>query len=262
MKASLPYEQAVSLIMSFLSLVITLSLTRKFHYQDSSDLWFLGQLALCWFVSLRSFESGIDRWLLVVPLVLVLKMVATWPYSANHHFFYLWVAIPVLLRPDLLPSRCYSLYVSRSMGVMMLAAVVQKLIGGHYLNGSFFAYLATAGGETERLLNFLCGQTLTQSRMEPCLSLVWLSRLALIAQALIGMLLVLDVRSRLVYSIEILFLLLVGTIADEWVFQAINLLCILFVMRSRVPVWLPCGIVPFTLIGIHKLDTIMYGFLG
>ena len=257
LSASLPHEQAAPLVMSLLSLVITLSLSKKFHYDGAADLIFFGQLILCWLVSLRSFQVGIDRWLLIIPVVLILRMVASWPYSANHHWFYLWVAIPILLRPDLLPGIDFSRYVGLSMGIMMLVAFIQKLVGGHYLDGSFLAYFAAAGGEMERLLNHLCSEPLTQSRMTPCHALIWLGWLSLAAQLIVGLLLVLDVRNRTVYIGEMAFLLVVGTIADEWVFQSINILCLLFVMRGRVPIWVLFGIIPFTLVGIYKLDNIM-----
>lgn len=254
---SLSHERAAPLVMSLLCLVITLSLTKKFRYGDVSDLLFLGQLALCWVMSLRSFQAGIDRWLLIVPAILILRMFETWPYSANHHWFYLWVAIPILLRPDLLTGVDFSRYVGLSMGIMMLVAFIQKLVGGHFLDGSFMAYFAAAGGETERMLNRLCSEPPTQFRMTTCPSLIWLGWLSLVAQLIVGILLVLDVRSRIVYIAEMAFLLAVGTIADEWVFQAINVLCLLLVMRGRIPVWVLFGIIPFTLVGIYKLDNIM-----
>ena len=244
--------------MSHLCLVITLSLTKKFRWLDPSDFWFLGLIGLCWFVSLRSFETGVDRWLLIIPAALILTLVGQWPYSANHHWFFLWVAIPVLLQPKYLTSVDFSQYVSLSMGIMMLAAAVQKLIGGHYLDGSFFAYFATAGGATENLLNLFCEGTLTQDQLTPCLALVWMSRLSLLLQVIIGLFFLFNLRSRLIYTLEIMFLLGVGTIADEWVFQAITLLCLLFVIRGRVPIWILFGIIPFTLVGIYKLDTIIY----
>lgn len=247
--------------MSLLCLVITLSLTKKLNFH-ATDPWFWLAIPMCWFVSLRSFEVGVDRWLFIIPGVLVLTMIGSWPYSANHHFFFLWIAIPVLMRQELLAGESFSRYVSISMGIMMLAAGIQKLIGGHYLDGSYLAYLATAGGETENLLNLVCGGILTDERMIPCPVLVWLSRLSLMAQFTIGLLFLFEVRSRLVYTIEILFLLVVGTIADEWVFQAINLLCIIFVIRGHVPVWAMFGIIPFTLIGLHKLDNLILGVLA
>jgi len=257
----LPYDEAAPLVMSMLCLVVTVSFwSTFFNYGHWSDWHFLLWLVPALIVTVRSFEVGVDPWLTLVPGLAIAYMFIGWPLSANHHWFFIWGALPVLMRPDLLTGETFSRYVSVSMGVMMIAAGIQKLIGGNYLDGSFFSYLAVHGSPSERTIAFICDFKLTSEDMTPCDAMVWVSWLSIFWQFVIGAFLLLHLQNRLVYTLEIAFLLGVGTIANEWIFQAINLCFIIFVMRCRVPVWFFAFLSCFVILGIYGIDSLLWYF--
>jgi hypothetical protein len=259
---SMDYEEAAPLVMSMLCAVVFISVGLDyFSYSHWTEWTFTISMILAAIAVVRSFEKGVDAWLTLVPSLVITYMFIAWPLSANHHWFFLWAAFPVLMRPDLLTSHEFSRYVSVSMGIMMIAAGFQKLIGGGFLDGSFFASFAVHGSITEQYVNLFCGGSITSENMTPCGTLVWLSRFVLVWQFVIGFFLLFHVRNATVFFLEITFLLGVGTIADEWVFQAINLCCMIFVMRYRVPLWFFVFILPFTLLGKISLAQIV-PFLG
>jgi len=259
LRKSISYEDAAPLTMSMLCLVVIMSVWTSYFTYSKWDEWpFTIALILASCATIRSFQKGVDAWLTYVPAAVITYMFVSFPLSANHHWFFLWAAFPVLMRPDLLRSEEYSQYVSVSMGVMMIMAVIQKLISGNFIDGSFMSYLAVHGSSSERLVEYLCYGTVTSENMTPCSNLVLLSRASLVWQAIIGVLLILHVRNKYVFGAEIIFLMTVGTMADEWIFQAINLCCIIFVMRYRVPVWFFFAIIPFALFGLMGVDYLMW----
>ncbi|MCY4006833.1 MAG: hypothetical protein OXE84_08445 [Rhodobacteraceae bacterium] len=261
MSHPLPYARAASLSLSMLALLFGLKYTAA-SIIDEQPVWFLALSVAALIVAIRSLEHGIDCWLLLAPATAIAEMMLSWPWSANHIFFALWIMIPVLLRPTLLTGNSFSRYVSISMGIMMVAAGVQKLIAGHYLDGTMFAAFAAEGSLTEQWLNGICGGIITADNARPCSAMVWLGRFTVIWQLLIGICFLLCVRHPVILITEIAFMLAAGTIADEWVFQTINLLCLVFVARRALPVGLFLALVPLALIGWFHLDSFVDLFAG
>ncbi len=258
---TLSYPRAAPLAVSMLALLFGVKYTAT-SVIDGQPVWFLALSVAALIAAIRSLERGIDRWLLLAPAVAIAEMGLTWPWSANHIFFALWILIPVLLRPTLLTGDSFSRYVAISMGIMMVAAGVQKLIAGHYLDGTMFAAFAAEGSATEQWLNWVCGGSITPDNAAPCGAMVWLGRLAVIWQFAAGICLLLCLRHPLILLTEIAFMLGVGTIADEWVFQTINMLCMVFVARRALPVGLFLALVPLVLIGWYSLDSVVDLFAG
>ena len=254
----LAYEEAASLALSFLCLVLVLSLVRKWDVHDGHAWTMLAVILATLGVVLRSFQEGVDRWLLAVPLAMAFEMWTSWPWSANHVFFALWVTVPAIFRPGLATSEAFSRYVSVTFGIMMLYAGIQKLIGGHFWDGSMLAWLAVHGSGTERLVNLACGGALTARDMTPCTLMVLLSRAVLAWQFVVASLFLLCLRSPFILAIEAVFLLSVGVVADELTFQALNLLALVFVARRDVPAWLFFAIIPFNILGMMRLEGVMH----
>jgi hypothetical protein len=164
----------------------------------------------------------------------VINTIPRWTFLANHSFLALW-SIPVAgLFKEWWESDLYALYLRVTISIVMFAAAAQKLLAGTYIDGSYIYWLTSHGSVTERLFWFACDNT----SGVPCLNIKIISIFILCWQLVVGILLLLGVRSLVFLAVEIGFLLGAGIFADEMNFQVLNiaLLCIIF--RIGMPMWL------------------------
>ncbi|MEL6478641.1 MAG: hypothetical protein AAFR17_15025 [Pseudomonadota bacterium] len=150
-----------------------------------------------------------------------------WAAYHNHGWLTVWT-IPAALAFGAAwwQSGLYRWYLRATLGVVMLAAVAQKLLAGTYLDGTYITFLSQNGSTTERMFGFLCDASVAA----PCFAHKAIGTFIVAWQAVVGVLLLAGVRSLAFLFIEIAFLLGAGLYADEMNFQVLNiaLLCIAF----------------------------------
>ena len=150
-----------------------------------------------------------------------------WMMIANHNWLSYWCIPAAALFVRWWEEEAYSDYLRITLGVVMLAAAVQKLVAGTYLDGTYIAYLSHYGSTTEKLFAPLCSEDTLNN---PCLIHQIFGIFIVVWQIVVGILLVAGFKALIFLVIEIGFLLAAGVYADEMNFQALNiaLLCIAF----------------------------------
>ena len=178
--------------------------------------------------------------LFLFTISIVVYAFSSWSAYHNHGWLSVWT-IPVALAfgAKWWDSELYRFYLRASLGIAMLAACAQKIVAGTYLDGSFITYLSLYGGTTEQMFSFLCGP---EARLHSCAAHKALGIFIVAWQAIVGVLLLIGVRSLLFLAIEIAFLLGAGIYADEMNFQVLNiaLLCVGFGYGMRVWLFVIC----------------------
>lgn len=259
---TMPGEEVSHLLISLMCASVGLSIWQDFITIDSLRTPMVAAAALvCSLVSLRMLHVGVDRAIALAGAAVVAYMVINFPESANHHWLFLWLIAPLIWRPDLAPSEGYSRYVTTSFGLMMIAAGVQKLGSGNYLDGSFLTYLANQGSVSERLLGLLCAGPGSATDMQSCGAIIFASWLAVAWQFIIGTLLLAQIRHPLVFLLEVGFVLGVGTVADELSFQCLSVCALMIASRLPMPVWFPSFVVALKAVAIVGVGNVIL-FMG
>ena len=183
---------------------------------------------------------------------ILVYVTAKWAAFHNHGWLAVWT-IPVAFAfgEAWWKSELYRWYLRATLGIVMLAACAQKLVAGTYLDGSFITYLSLYGSITEHIFGFLCGPDAVNNS---CLWHRFIGTFIVIWQAVVGILLLIGVRSLLFLFIEISFLLGAGLYVDEMNFQVLNiaLLCIAFGYGMRP--WLLMVCVPFLFADVYSIN--------
>ncbi len=177
---------------------------------------------------------------------------AKWAAFYNHGYLAVWtIPVAVAFGEAWWKSELYRWYLRATLGIVMLAACAQKLLAGTYLDGSFITFLSLHGSTTEQMFGFLCGPDAVNNS---CLWHRFIGTFIVIWQAVVGILLLIGVRSLLFLFVEITFLLGAGLYADEMNFQVLNiaLLCIAFGYGMRP--WLCMICVPLLLIDAYSIS--------
>ena len=177
---------------------------------------------------------------------------AKWAAFYNHGYLAAWtIPVAIAFGEAWWKSEIYRWYLRATLGIVMLAACAQKLLAGTYLDGSFITYLSLYGSTTERMFGFLCGPDVVNNS---CLWHQFLGTFIVIWQAVVGILLLIGVRSLLFLFVEITSLLGAGLYADEMNFQVLNiaLLCIAFGYGMRP--WLCMICVPLLFIDAYSIS--------
>lgn len=162
------------------------------------------------------------------------RYVPTWITMANHIWLALWTIPVAIFFKQWWRSDLYSLYLRVTMGIVMLAAFAQKVLAGTYVDGSYLYFLSIHGSPTERIFSFACDL----STGIPCLAHKLIGQFILVWQLVVGVLLLLGIRSLMFLSIEIGFLLGAGLFADEMNFQVLNIALLCMVFKVGMPIWL------------------------
>lgn len=242
---TVPYEKVPHLLVGLMSMSVMATIILDHVRHSLPGSWIPALMAAPGLVAcLRMLHAGMERstigW---VVATVVVQMWIIFPASANHHWMFLWVVAPLVFHPKFATRDVYSRYVSLTFGIMMIAAGVQKLISGNYIDGSFLAWLAAMGSYSEQVFNLVCSNTISSRNLTPCNGLVVISWAAVAWQFIVGGLLVCHVRHTLIYLLEAGFVLSVGIAADELAFQALSLCALLIASRLPMPVWFPVLIV-------------------
>ncbi len=159
----------------------------------------------------------------------------SWSSYANHGWLAVWTIPISLIFARWWESDAYSTYIRFTLGVVMLAAALQKLVAGTYLDGSYIAYLSYHGGLTETLFRSLCT---VETLNDPCGWHQFLGTFIVLWQIGVGLLLLLGVTGILFLCVEVGFLIGAGIFADEMNFQVLNIALLCMAFRVGMPRWL------------------------
>lgn len=181
---------------------------------------------------------------------MVIDLVPRWTFLANHTFLALWTIPFAILFKEWWKSELYSRYLRVTLGLVMFAAVAQKLLAGTYIDGSYIYWMSKTGSLTERMFSFACD---TAAAL-PCIYIKLISNFILIWQFIVGVLLLWGVRSKVFLAIEIGFLLGAGLYADEMNFQVLNIALLCLVFRVGMPIWLLVTCVTLLIVDAYSLE--------
>jgi hypothetical protein len=186
--------------------------------------------------------------------VAAIDLIPRWTSLANHTYLALWTIPLAVLFKEWWKSDLYSAYLRVTLGIVMFAAVAQKLLAGTYIDGSYIHYLSNTGSMTERMFSFACDNT----SGIPCVYYKIISIFILVWQFTVGILLLWGVRSIVFLAIEIGFLLGAGLFADEMNFQVLNvaLLCVIF--RVGMPIWLLATCITLLVVDVYTISYLLY----
>lgn len=183
-------------------------------------------------------------WLFVIGLLV--HFTPYWYTAANHSWLAVWTLAPLILFTRWWDEVAYSTYLRYTLGMVMIAAGLQKVVAGTYFDGSYVAWMSYYGSTTEQAFGFLC----SGSGQEICGWYVFMGIAVTLWQLAVGVLLLLGLRGWLFYVIEFGFLLAVGLLADEMNFQVLNIALFLIVFRFGMPLWVALGCIAFLWIDI------------
>jgi uncharacterized membrane protein YphA (DoxX/SURF4 family) len=186
--------------------------------------------------------------LCVFAIGLILLTFDTWIYQANHGWLAMWLIAPAALFHNWWDNERYLWYTRVTLGIVMIAAGIQKIVTNTYIDGSYITYLSYNGSASEQLFRFICDNTAV---MQPCIAHMSIGIFIVIWQFLVGILLIFGVAGLWVLLIEIAFLLGAGFYADEMNFQTLNIAMLTIALRYGMPYWLLA-----TCIGLLIIDTI------
>ena len=228
------------------------------RYQGDLGLFFHGYtlvlFGLVVFSAFLSLSTSTSRFAVILFIaVAAIDIIPRWTMLSNHAFLALW-SIPVaVLFKEWWKSDLYSLYLRVTLGIVMFAAVAQKLLAGTYIDGSSIYWLSGHGFLTERMFSFACDNT----SGDPCVFYKIVSIFILAWQFVVGILLLWGVRSIVFLAIEIGFLLGAGLFADEMNFQVLNiaLLCIIF--QVGMPMWLLATCIALLFIDLYGISYLL-----
>jgi len=188
---------------------------------------------------------------LVFCLFLLPSVLTDWTTYANHSWLAVWTIPVSLLFVKFWDNPLFADYLRITLGVVMLGAFAQKALVGTYLDGSYIAYLSHYGSSTERMFQFLCSDA---TLISPCGWHRFIGTFILAWQFVVGVLLLVGVRSLVFLFVEISFLLGAGLYADEMNFQVLNiaLLCLAFKVGMSYRLFAIC--VALLLIDVHGIS--------
>ncbi len=134
------------------------------RYQGDLGLFFHGYtlvlFGLVVFSAFLSLFTSTSRFAVILFIaVAAIDIIPRWTMLSNHAFLALW-SIPVaVFFKEWWKSDLYSLYLRVTLGIVMFAAVAQKLLAGTYIDGSSIYWLSGHGVLTERMFSFACDNT-------------------------------------------------------------------------------------------------------
>lgn len=182
--------------------------------------------------------------------IAVIDFAPRWTSLANHTFLALWTIPFAVLFNEWWKSDLYSRYLRVTLGIVMFAAVAQKLLAGTYIDGSYIYWMSKSGSLTERMFSFACD---TAAAL-PCIYIKLLSNFILLWQFIVGVLLLWGVRSKVFLTIEIGFLLGAGLYADEMNFQVLNIALLCLIFRVGMPIWLLGTCLSLIIVDVFSLE--------
>jgi hypothetical protein len=228
------------------------------RYQGDLGLFFHGYtlvlFGLVVFSAFLSLSASTSRLAVVLFIAIAaIDLVPRWTMLSNHAFLALW-SIPVaVLFKEWWKSDLYSLYLRVTLGIVMFAAVAQKLLAGTYIDGSSIYWLSGHGILTERMFSFACDNT----SGDPCVFYMIVSIFILVWQLVVGILLLWGIRSIVFLAIEIGFLLGAGLFADEMNFQVLNIALLCLIFRVGMPLWLLATCIALLFIDLYEISYLL-----
>jgi hypothetical protein len=196
----------------------------------------------------------VTSWLAILLFwaVTVVAILPEWTNIANHTYLAVWCIGAAILFRDWWRADLYITYLRLTMGIVMIAAFVQKILAGTYVDGSYLTYLSLNGSMTERSFSIMCDPNIEG----PCAFIRYASIFILVWQLAVGIMLLAGVRSLIFLMIEIGFLLGAGFYADEMNFQMLNIALLCIVFRYGMPAWLLPICLGFLVIDVFTLSDI------
>ena len=228
------------------------------RYQGDFGLFFHGYTLVLFgsvvFSAFLTLFASTSRFAVVLFIAIAaVDIVPRWTMLSNHAFLALWcIPVAVLFR-EWWKSDLYSLYLRVTLGIVMFAAVAQKLLAGTYIDGSSIYWLSGNGILTERMFSFACDNT----SGVPCIYYKIIAIFILVWQFAAGVLILWGVRSLVFLAIEIGFLLGAGLFADEMNFQVLNIALLCLIFRVGMPLWLLATCIALLFIDLYKISYLL-----
>jgi hypothetical protein len=228
------------------------------RYQGEFGLFFHGYtLVLFGLVVVSAFLSlfaSTSRFAVVLFIAIAaIDIVPRWTMLSNHAFLALWCIPVAVLFKEWWKSDLYSLYLRVTLGIVMLAAVAQKLLAGTYIDGSSIYWLSGHGVLTERMFSFACDN----ASGVPCIYYKIIAIFILVWQLAAGILILCGVRSLVFLAIEVGFLLGAGLFADEMNFQVLNIALLCLIFRVGMPLWLMATCIALLFVDLYKISYLL-----
>lgn len=253
--ASLAFYLRLALATAILSVVFEKALQVEVNLLTERYALVAATAAIVLSCGLVLFRRTMQIGVALFTLGLLIYVADTWAAYHNHGWLSVWT-IPVALAfgKDGLEDELYRWYLRATLGIVMLAACVQKLLAGTYLDGSFITFLSLYGTTTEQMFYFLCGPDAAEA---PCMWHRAIGIFIVIWQAVVGILLLLGVRNLLFLFVEIGFLLGAGIYADEMNFQVLNIALLAIAFGYGMRLWLFAVCVTALFIDAYSIGAIV-----
>lgn len=172
------------------------------------------------------------------------------PGLANHSYLALWCIVVAMFIPGWFKSSKYARYLACTLGMVMVAAFLQKILAGTYIDGSYLHFLIfESSKQSTKFMDFLCADMPNKI----CAPVVIFSNFILIWQLAVGLLLIFGVKGLVFLLVEVGFLLGAGVFADEMNFQILNIGLLAVAFQIGISRWffvVAVGIVVMDLWGI------------
>jgi hypothetical protein len=228
------------------------------RYQGDLGLFFHGYtlvlFGLVVFSAFLSLFASTSRFAVMLFIAIAaIDIVPRWTMLSNHAFLALWCIPVAVFFKEWWKSDLYSLYLRVTLGIVMFAAVAQKLLAGTYIDGSSIYWLSGHGVLTERMFSFACDNT----SGVPCVFYKIIAIFILVWQLAAGILILWGVRSLVFLAIEIGFLLGAGLFADEMNFQVLNIALLCLIFRVGMPLWLLATCIALLFIDLYKISYLL-----
>jgi len=228
------------------------------RYQGDLGLFFHGYtlvlFGLVVFSAFLSLFATTSRFAVILFFaVAAIDIIPRWTMLSNHAFLALWCIPVAVFFKEWWKSDLYSIYLRITLGIVMFAAVAQKLLAGTYIDGSSIYWLSGHGVLTERMFSFACDNT----SGVPCVYYKIIAIFILVWQLAAGILILWGVRSLVFLAIEIGFLLGAGLFADEMNFQVLNIALLCLIFRVGMPLWLLATCIALLFIDLYQISNLL-----
>ena len=226
-------------------------------YVMSGEYFISTTIGLMGVALLLFFHSKLHRTALVLFAICLLILSAEgWPSQANHSWLAVWIIAPTAILSQWWSYSHYQRYVRVTMGIVMIAAGMQKLVTHTYFDGSYITYLSNYGSISEQMFGFLCTPS-----TESCLWHAGIGSFLVVWQFVVGLLLITGQAGLMVLVIEISFLLGAGVFANEMNFQVLAISSLMIGFGYGMARWLAVVCVCFLIIDVISIGNIALMFI-
>ncbi|MGB0848826.1 MAG: hypothetical protein ACPGSM_18985 [Thiolinea sp.] len=259
-----PEAHTSRIILAMLFVMLAVFFERLVDFEqvlDSDNRWLFAGTLVVGFAIISLFNPHLIRWAPWLLIIGLLPMLAQkWTMHANHGWLTIWILLAAPLTRCWWADKDYWAYIRLTMGIVMLAACIQKLMAGTYLDGSYITYLSYHGGTTEQLFSFLCDRQ--QALEQGCTPHQAIGIFLVLWQAIVGLLLLSGLQSPVILFVEVAFLIGAGIYADELNFQVLNIAFLCMAFGVGMARWLAIVCSIMLIVDFFSLTRIVEHVLG